>query len=38
MEDKSLENSLKRAKSGGTHKLLKTKFLNLENEIYKFEL
>ena len=38
VEDKSLEKSLKRANSGGTHKLLKTKFLNLENDIYKFEL
>ena len=35
VEDKSLEKSLKRANSGGTHKLLKTKFLNLENDIYK---
>ena len=38
VEDKSLEKSLKRANSGGTHHLLKTKFLNLENDIYKFEL
>ena len=38
VEDKILEKSLKRANSGGTHKLLKTKFLNFENDIYKFEL
>ena len=38
MKDKNLEKSLKRAKSGGTHGLLKTKFLYLENDIYKFEL
>ena len=38
VEDKSLEKSLRRANSGGTHKLLKTKFLNLENDIYNFEL
>ena len=38
MEDKSLKKSLRRANSGGTHKLLKTKFLNLENDIYNFEL
>ena len=38
VEDKNLEKSLIRANSGGTHRLLKTKFLNLENDIYKFEL
>ena len=38
MEDKSLEKSLKRANSGGTHKLLNTKFLIFDNDIYKFEL
>ena len=38
VKDKSLQKSLKRANSGGTHKLLKTKFLNFENDIYKFSL
>ena len=38
VEDKNLEKSLIRANSGGTHRLLKTRFLNLENDIYKFEL
>ena len=38
MEDKSLENSLQRANLGGTHKFLNTKFLNVENDIYKYEL
>ena len=38
MKDKSLEKSLKRANSGGTHKFLNTKFLNLEDGFYKYEL
>tara|TARA_Y100001980_G_C14319306_1_gene140596 strand:- start:23 stop:451 length:429 start_codon:yes stop_codon:yes gene_type:complete len=38
VEDKSLKKSLQRAKSGGTHKFLNTKFLNLENGLYKYEL
>ena len=38
MEDKSLKKSLQRANSGGTHKFLNTKFLNLENDLYKYEL
>ena len=38
MEDKSLKKSLQRANSGGTHKFLNTKFLNLENGFYKYEL
>ena len=38
MEDKSLKKSLQRANSGGTHKFLNTKFLNLENGLYKYEL
>ena len=38
MEDKSLKKSLQRANLGGTHKFLNTKFLNLENGLYKYEL
>ena len=38
MEDKSLEKSLQRANLGGTHKFLNTKFLNLEDGFYKYEL
>ena len=38
MKDKSLEKSLKRANSGGTHKFLNTRFLNLEDDFYKFEV
>ena len=38
MEDKSLKKSLQRANSGGTHKFFNTKFLKLENELYKYEL
>ena len=38
MKDKSLKKSLKRAKSGGTHKFLNTRFLNLEDDCYKFEV
>ena len=38
MKDKSLKKSLQRANSGGTHKFLNTKFLNLENGLYKYEL
>ena len=38
MEDKNLKKSLQRANSGGTHKFLNTKFLNLENGLYKYEL
>ena len=38
MEDKSLKKSLQRANSGGTHNFLNTKFLNLENGLYKYEL
>ena len=35
VEDKSLEKSLKRANSGGTHQLLKTKFLNsIEGKLF----
>ncbi len=38
MDNKSLEKSLKRANSGGTNKFLNTKFLNLEDGFYKYEL
>jgi acyl-CoA thioesterase len=38
VEDKSLVKSLKRANSGGTHKFLNTKFLNLADGFYKYEL
>ena len=38
MEDKSLKKSLQRANSGGTHKFLNTKFLNLENGLYNYKL
>ena len=38
MKDKSLEKSLQRANSGGTHKFLNTKFLNFEDGLYKYEL
>ena len=38
MKDKSLEKSLQRANSGGTHKFLNTKFLNFEDGFYKYEL
>ena len=38
MTDEKLKKSLKRANSGGTHHFLKTKFLGLEGEIYKYEL
>ena len=38
MANKNLEKSLKRAKSGGTHQFLNTKFLGLKNELYKYEI
>ena len=38
MTDENLEKSMKRAHSGGTHHFLKTEFLGLEGEIYKYEL
>ena len=38
MTDKNLEKSMIRARSGGTHKFLNTRFLGLEGEIYKYEL
>ena len=38
MIDENLKKSMKRAHSGGTHHFLKTKFLGLEGEIYKYEL
>ena len=38
MTDENLKKSMKRAHSGGTHHFLKTKFLGLEGEIYKYEL
>ena len=38
MEKKYLERSMKRAESGGTFKFFQTKFLNVENAIYNFEL
>jgi len=38
VKDKSLEKSLQRANSGGTHKFLNTKFLNFEDGFYKYEL
>ena len=38
MIDENLKKSMKRAHSGGTHHFLKTKFLGLESEIYKYEL
>ena len=33
-----LEKSMKRAETGGTFKFFQTKFLGVENEIYKFEI
>ena len=38
MTDENLKKSMKMANSGGTHHFLKTKFLGLESEIYKYEL
>ena len=38
MTDKNLEKSMIRARSGGTHKFLNTRFLGLEGDIYKYEL
>ena len=38
MTDENLKKSMIRAHSGGTHNFLKTKFLGLEGEIYKYEL
>ena len=38
MTDENLKKSMIRAHSGGTHHFLKTKFLGLESEIYKYEL
>ena len=38
MTDKNLEKSMTRARSGGIHKFLNTRFLGLEGEIYKYEL
>ena len=38
MTDENLKKSIERAHSGGTHHFLKTKFLGLEGEIYKYEL
>ena len=38
MVNKNLKKSIARANSGGTHSFLKTKFLGVENEIYKYEL
>ena len=38
MTDENLKKSMKRAHSGGTHHFLKTKFLGLEGEIYKYKL
>ena len=38
MTNENLDKSLKRAKSGGTHNFLKTNFLGVENDIYKYEL
>ena len=38
MEVKDIDKSMKRASSGGTFKFFKTKYLGLENEIYRYEL
>ena len=38
MEDFNIERSMKRARSGGTFKFFKTKFLGVEKEIYSYEL
>ena len=38
MKDENLKKSMIRARSGGTHKFLNTKFLGLEDETYKYEL
>ena len=38
MTDENLEKSMTRARSGGIHKFLNTRFLGLEGETYKYEL
>ena len=38
MTDENLEKSIIRANSGGTHHFFNTKFLGLNDEIYKYEL
>ena len=38
MTDETLEKSMIRARSGGTHQFLNTRFLGLEGEIYRYEL
>ena len=38
MTDENLEKSMRRARSGGIHKFLNTRFLGLEGETYKYEL
>jgi len=38
MEITDIDKSIKRANSGGTFKFFETKYLNLDNEIYKYEL
>ena len=38
MTDENLKKSMIRARSGGTHHFLNTKFLGLEGVIYKYEL
>ena len=38
MIGKNLEKSMIRARSGGTHQFLNTRFLGLESDIYKYEL
>ena len=38
MEVKNIDKSMKRASLGGTFEFFKTKYLGLENEIYRYEL
>ena len=38
MKVKEIENSIRRANSGGTFHFFKTKFLNLKKDIYNYEL
>jgi hypothetical protein len=38
MEITDIDKSIKRANSGGTFKFFQTKYLNLDNDIYRYEL
>jgi|TARA_B110000285_G_scaffold44661_2_gene49727 acyl-CoA thioesterase len=38
LENKNIDKSMERAKTGGTFKFLKTKYLGLEKDTYKYEL